>query len=559
MPHNLFSEISIVLAIATVLATVMMLFRQSGILAYILTGVIIGPLGYMAFNSKGTLEVMSSIGITLLLFLVGLEMNPAGFRQVGKSAALIGFGQVVFTSLIGYVVATLLGFPTATAIFIALALTFSSTIIVVKLLSEKKDLGSLYGRIVIGVLLVQDFIALMALVILTSYGAGGKTTSIFSVLLILLKGGSLFLVLNFSGKRFLPKFIGFVARSQELLFLTSIAFALGVANIFASKFIGLSLEVGGFLAGIALSYSSESYHIHSRIRPLRDFFIVMFFIILGSTLALRESIDIWIPVLTFSFFVIIGNPLIVMVIMGLLGYKKRTSFMSGLAIAQVSEFSFVLIQLGGKVGYADERVIAIVTLTGIVTIAISSYLIGGSNWIYKNLSGVLKIFERKNTIEQLLVHKDMTSHVVLVGAHRLGGHLLSVFEKENTKIVDFNPDVIKKMEASGYYAVYGDISDEETQDEVNMLKSKLVLSTIPDMNDNSAILSRIKEAKLVNPPKVIVTANEEWEAKALYEEGADYVILPHFIGAQQIAHMIEEDHDLPRLKEYREKDLVVLG
>lgn len=558
MPNNLFLEISIVLAIATALATVMMLFRQSGILAYILTGIIIGPLGYLAFNSKETLGVMSSIGITLLLFLVGLEMNPAGFKQVGKSAALIGFGQVAFTSLVGYLVATFLGFPTTTSIFIALALTFSSTIIVVKLLSEKKDLGSLYGRIVLGVLLVQDFIALMALVILTSYGVGGKTTSILSILLILLKGGTLFLILNFVGKRFLPKFIGFIARSQELLFLTSIAFALGVANIFASRFIGLSLEVGGFLAGIVLSYSSESYQIHSRIRPLRDFFIVIFFIILGSTLALKESIDIWIPVLTFSFFVIIGNPLIVMIIMGLLGHRRRTSFMAGLAIAQVSEFSFVLIQLGSKIGYANERVVAIVTLTGIVTIAVSSYLIMGSNWLYKILSPALKIFERKNTIEQPLAHKDMENHVVLVGAHRLGGHLLSVLEKENTEIVDFNPDTVKKMESGGYNIVYGDISDEEIQDEANMLKSKLIISTISDMSDNSTILSRVKEAGLANPPKVIVTANEEWEAKMLYEEGADYVILPHFIGAQQIAHMLEEGNDLPHLKEYREKDLAIL-
>lgn len=559
MIEHIFLEIAVVLSMAAVLGVIAMVFRQSGVLAYILTGVIIGPLGYLAFDSKETLEVMSKIGITLLLFLVGLEMNPSGFKQVGKSAILIGVGQVVFTALVGYFIAGLLGFSVMSSVFIALALTFSSTIIVVKLLSEKKDLGSLYGRIVISVLLVQDFIALLALVVLTSYGTGGEATGILSVVSILLKGGALFLIMNFIGKRFLPKFIGFIARSQELLFLTSIAFALGVANIFASSLVGLSLEVGGFLAGIILSYSSENYRIHSRIRPLRDFFVVMFFIILGSTLALKESVDIWIPVLTFSAFVLIGNPLIVTVIMGLLGYKKRTSFMTGLAIAQVSEFSFVLIQLGGKIGYADERVVAIVTLTGIVTIGVSSYLITGSAWLYKILSPMLSIFEKKVTIEKISTYKEMADHFVLAGAHRLGGHIVSVLPKENTVIVDFNPEIVKKLEAEKYRIIYGDISDDEIQDDVNLLNAKLIISTVPDLEDSLTILSRVKNSKSVKIPKVILTANDEWEAKELYEEGADYVILPHFIGAQQISYMIQDDHDLPRLKEFRDRDLDILS
>lgn len=547
------------LAIAAILATVMMLFRQSGILAYILTGIIIGPLGYLAFNSKETLEVMSTIGITLLLFLVGLEMNPSGLKQIGKQAVIVGVGQVIFTAVVGYFISIFLGFSMMASVFIALALTFSSTIIVVKLLSEKKDLESLYGRIIIGVLLVQDFIALLALIFLSGYGISGGRLNLLDILTVFVKGGILFLLLIFIGKRILPRLVGFIAKSQELLFLASIAFAMGIASLFASSFVGLSLEIGGFLAGIALSYSSESYHIHSRIRPLRDFFIVMFFIILGSTLALKESFDILIPVVIFSVFVLIGNPLIVMVVMGLLGYKKRTSFMSGLALAQISEFSFVLMQLGKNIGQIDERSVTIVTLVGIVTITVSSYFILASNWFYKYLSPLLKIFERKITVERILPHKDMAGHIVLVGAHRLGGHLLSVLSKENTEIVDFNPERVKKLEAEEYNVIYGDISDEEIQNEVNMLKAKLIISTVPDISDNLAILGRIKEERTAESPKIILTAMEEWEAKSLYEEGADYVILPHFIGAQQIAHMIAENHDLPRLREYRERDLAVLG
>lgn len=558
MIESLFLEISVVLVLATALAVVARIFRQNPIISYILTGVIVGPLGYLAFNSKDTLEVMSKIGITLLLFLVGLEMNLSGLKQIGKPALIIGVGQVVFTALIGYYISLFLGFAQVVSIYISLALTFSSTIIVIKLLSEKKDLGSLYGRIVVGVLLVQDFIALLVLMFLAGLEKGDGFDAL-NIAAIFLKGGALLLFLMIVGKNILPRFIGFIARSQEILFLFSIAFAMGIASLFASHFVGLTLEIGGFLAGIALSYSSQHYQIHSRIRPLRDFFVIIFFIILGSTLALKESADILMPVLAFSSFVLVGNPLIVMILMGILGYKRRTSFLSGIAIAQISEFSFVLMQLGSKIGQVDERSVTVVTLVGIITITVSSYMIIWGGSLYKIFSPILKIFERRKTVEREFKQKDISGHIVLVGAHRLGEHLLAALPKDATIVVDFNPDAIKQLEQKGFNVVYGDISDEEIQDDINILNAKLVISTVPDITDSLTLLNRIKEASLVQKtPKVIVTAIEEWEGKMLYESGADYVILPHFIGAQQIAQMIEADHDFAQFKEAKSRDLAAL-
>lgn len=559
MIESLFLEISVVLVLATVLAVVARLFRQNPILSYILTGVIVGPLGYLAFNSKDTLEVMSKIGITLLLFLVGLEMNLSGLKQIGKPAVIIGVGQVVFTALVGYYISLFLGFAPVVSIYVSLALTFSSTIIVVKLLSEKKDLGSLYGRIVVGVLLAQDFIALLVLMFLAGIEKGSGF-DVLNIAGVFLKGGALLFLLIIIGKNILPKFVGFIARSQEILFLFSIAFAMGIASLFASNFVGLTLEIGGFLAGIALSYSSQHYQIHSRIRPLRDFFVIIFFIILGSTLALKESTDILMPVLAFSSFVLIGNPLIVMILMGFLGYKRRTSFLSGLTVAQISEFSFVLMQLGSKIGQVDERSVTIITLVGIITITISSYLIIWGNGLYKIFSPLLKIFERKKTIEKEFKQKDISGHIVLVGVHRLGAHLLGVLPKETTVIVDFNPEIVKKLESEGYNVVYGDISDEEIQDNINILDAKLVISTVPDITDSFALVHRIKENSLVRKvPKIVVTAMEEWEARSFYDHGADYVVLPHFIGAQQIAQMIEADHDFALFKGAKQKDLEMLA
>ncbi|MEK7520570.1 MAG: cation:proton antiporter, partial [Patescibacteria group bacterium] len=202
-----FFEIAVILMIAGVFALIGRFLKQPPILAYILTGVIAGPLGYLALDSKETLEIMSRIGITLLLFLVGIEMNVTGLKNIGKAAVIVGLGQVAFTAVIGFLLAQFLGFSVIASVYIAVALTFSSTIIVVKLLSEKKDLHSLYGRLMVGVLLIQDLLALAALVFLAGFGASGNSPGVFDFLLVLLKGAVLFSAIFFMGKNVITAFI----------------------------------------------------------------------------------------------------------------------------------------------------------------------------------------------------------------------------------------------------------------------------------------------------------------------------------------------------------------
>ena len=325
MTSGLF-ELAIIILIAAGLGIAARLLKQPIILAYIFTGIIIGILSFFNLNNRELFQTFSELGITFLLFLVGLEINYSSLRLVGKASVLIGLGQIVFTAVIGYFIALFFDFNQLQSLYIAIALTFSSTIIVVKLLSEKKDSNSLYGKISIGLLLVQDFVAILILIFLAGIQAN-KGIVLSAIILTAIKGLILFIAMLWLGRKILPLVFNKIAQSQELLFLTSLAWCLGIATAVAKT--GFSIEIGGFLAGLALANSSEHFQISAKIRSLRDFFILIFFVILGSSLIFSDFSGLTLPIIVFSLFVLIGNPLIVLIIMGLLGYRKRTSFMCG--------------------------------------------------------------------------------------------------------------------------------------------------------------------------------------------------------------------------------------
>ncbi|MDO8752035.1 MAG: cation:proton antiporter, partial [Candidatus Wolfebacteria bacterium] len=329
-------ELAIIFVAAAVLGVGARLLKQPLILAYLATGVLVAALNLFHFAEGELLKTFSSLGVMLLLFLIGLEINYKTIRSVGRVSLILGLSQIGFTSLFGFLIARVFHFSTLSSLYIAVALSFSSTIIILKLLSEKGDEHSLYGRISIGFLLVQDFVAVLLLVFLTGL-EGQEGFALWPALLTLLQGILLFSAMLFLGQRFLPVLFDLVARSQELLFLVSIAWAFLMVSL-VSK-LGFSIEMGGFLAGLALANSSEHFQIAGRIKPLRDFFLLIFFVILGSSLVFSGIWAIWLPVLVLSLFVLVGNPLIVLALMGFMGYRKRTSFLTGLTVAQISEFS----------------------------------------------------------------------------------------------------------------------------------------------------------------------------------------------------------------------------
>ena len=329
MIESNFVNISLIILFAWGISAVMRIFRQPLVIGYIFTGILVGPYFFDLINSNSGFNTFAQLGLALLLFTVGLHLNPKVIREVGKASLITGIGQVIFTVLIGFSISKLLGFSLISSAYIAIALTFSSTIIIMKLLTDKGDLDSVYGKISIGFLIVQDFIAVFALMFISSISTGDSTLILIAATFI--KGIIAVLVLSLFGVFVLPHLMKIIAKSQEFLFLFSLAWCLALASLF--YFLNFSLEIGALFAGILLAFSPYSSEISSKLRPLRDFFIILFFIAIGSQMVFSDIQQNIIPIVIFSAFILIGNPLIVMVLMKYLGYTKRNGFLAGLTVA----------------------------------------------------------------------------------------------------------------------------------------------------------------------------------------------------------------------------------
>lgn len=531
-----FSQIAVLLAIAGAFGIVARFFRQPLLIGYLLAGLFLGITGII--SDTETVSSLGQIGVTLLLFLLGLEMKLADLPSIGKVALMTGIGQIAFTSTIGFFLARILGFGVLPSVYIAIALTFSSTIIMVKLLSEKKDLSSLYGKIAVGFLLVQDFVAIAILMFLSSVGKGDA--GVIQYLYIAIKAIILFIVVWILSKRLLPTiFDRFIASSPELLFIVSIAWALGFASLVAGP-IGFTLEIGGFLAGLALSNLPEHFQIASRTRPLRDFFLTLFFLYLGTQLVVGAgALSVLPSAVLFSLFVLIGNPLIVLTIMGFLGYKKRTSFLAGLTVAQISEFSLIIVIMGSSLGHISQEHVAMVVMVGVITMTISTYLILGADKIYRHIKKYLSVFERGGKREKAYVMESkLENHIILVGCDRTGKTIAVYLLKRNTPflVVDFNPDVFTKLTAENIPVIFGDITDDEIIEASNLEKARMVISTTSNLEDNLTLIAYLKSIR--NAPASVFTASMRNEAVKLYEAGAKYVIVPDVVAGDHIKHIL---------------------
>ncbi len=530
-------ELGIIIGITVLIAFIMRLLKQPLIIGYILSGIIVGPYLLNIATSTGTIGVFAHMGIALLLFIVGLNLNPKVIKDVGKVSLITGIGQVIFTSVVGFAICRLLDFSLITSIYIAIALTFSSTIIIMKLLSDKSAMGTLYGKISIGFLIVQDIIAMLILMVISSVPEGIQVGSLIYRTITI--GIGLLTAVFIFGIYVLPKITKAIAKSQELLLLFSISWCFILSAIFYS--LNFSMEIGALLAGITLSLSPYRYEISSKMRPLRDFFVILFFVLLGSQMVFTNMAKFIYPIIFLSVFILIGNPLIVMTLMGILGYTKRNSFMAGLTVAQISEFSLILIALGVKIGHLSNEILSIVTIIGLITIAGSSYMIIHSNKLYSFLSKYLKIFEKKgHKIDEHKYHENEDYKIILFGYNRIGYDLLKSFKKTRKKflIVDYDPETIINLAKEGVDCRYGDASDFELLNELNLKGVKMVYSTIPDFDTNVVLINKIREVN--NKAIIIVISHQIDEAMKLYNQGATYVIMPHFLGGHHASTLIEK-------------------
>ena len=533
IPQDLFLmfEIGIMIIIAGILGFLFRLAKQPLIPAYIIAGIILGPLSVGLIQNVEVLRVLSEIGIAFLVFYAGTEIDIGKLREVGKAATLGGIFQILLLFGAGFLVSTWLGFAGRAPIYIGLVVAFSSTMVVLKLLADKKELSSLHGRIIIGILLVQDIAAIIALTVLTT------DFTLASIGLALAKAAIFVIVALILTKAINPIF-RIAAKSTELLLLMAITllfiFALG------SYVAELSLVIGAFFAGLVLANSYYKTEIQGKILPIRDFFAVLFFVALGMQLTLI-SMKFVILLISLLVLVMLFKPIIIMFLIRIFGYTKRTSFFSGNSLAQTSEFSLIIATIGLTLGYIDSGLFSTLVLLTVITMAATTYLIDYDRFLFDHLSWPLnilnKVRSRSEETPNFIIPKKK---IVIFGCHRMGRLFLKAFreEKKGLLVIDYNPDIIRSLIRKRIPCIYGDISNTEVLEKADIWSSEAVVSTIPDIEDNLTLLERIKEKN--KEIIVIVTANSLEEGEKLYKAGADYVILPKVIGGEVGAKLVKK-------------------
>lgn len=532
---HVFAELSLVIVITACVSLFMKLIRQPLILGYILAGLLVGPSVLGLITSVETFEAFSEIGIALLLFIIGMGMNVSELKKLGKVVILTALASLITIGTVGFAASGLMGFTRTESIIIGLALFFSSTIIIIKILSDKKETNRLHGQVAIGVILVEDIVATFALLFIVAGQEGGLDASQVGILLG--KGALLLAGLGFCSIQLLPRISRFMASSQELLFLFAIAWGFGIATLF--ELAGFSIEVGALFAGVALAASPYALEISSRLKPLRDFFVVLFFIALGESLNVTNlAAGIW-PALVLSAIVIALKPFIVISTMGLLGYTKRVSFKTGINLSQISEFSIILVVLAASAGLVRQDISAIITLVAIITIASSTYLMHFDDSLFERFDKIrLHLFEKEVAYKEKRNRSNYP--LVLFGYHHGGHEFIKTFKSINKRylVIDYDPQVIDTLEHQDIPYLYGDATDAEMLDEIGIHNTKLVVSTFSDYEVTTALVQNISR---INPAAVIVChADNKGEAIELYALGATYVMIPHYIGSEKISAFIKK-------------------
>jgi Kef-type K+ transport system membrane component KefB/Trk K+ transport system NAD-binding subunit len=553
--EQIFLQLAIILLTAFIISYLVSLFKQPIIIGYIIAGILISPFIIKLGISTDVISVFSDFGIAFLLFIVGLHLNPKTLKEIGISSLIIGLFQIILTFGVSFLISFgLLGFSAIASIYIGIALSFSSTILIMKLLSDKQDLESLYAKISIGVLILQDIVAAGVLMFMSSASAKGAFSNLAIINLLL--GFGLIIILFLIGFFVLPKFTKRIAKSQELLFLFSICWCFVIAILF--NYLGFSIEIGALVAGVVLSITPYSAEISSRISPLRDFFLIIFFIILGFNADFSNIKYILLSAFVFSLIVLILKPIIIMALSAMFGYTKRTNFLVGISLAQISEFSLIILFLGVALGQINQSVLHTIILTMIITIFLSTYMVMYSQKFYEKCIGFASLFEKKEIKkEKNLMNKEY--YAMLFGYNRIGFSILNALKKFNKKylVVDFNPEIISGLSKLGIPSLYGDVDDVHLLNDLPLNKLHIAISTVPDCETNSLLIDLIR--KVNKKAIIIVRAHSIDDALELYKKGANYVLTPHFLGGEYVSNMILDLKDNEKkYEEEKEKHIKML-
>ena len=546
LSQSVFYEMAALLVLAATVGFIGQTLRQPLVVSFIAVGILAGPSALGIARSEAHIDLLAELGIAVLLFLVGLKLDLALVRRLGRVALMTGLGQVVFTAALGFVIGVGLGLSALTSLYVAIALTFSSTIIIVKLLSDKKEIDSLHGQIALGFLIVQDVVVVLAMIVLSAMGVGGaEGGALGDILLVLLYGGALLAVVILFVRYVATPLVQRLAEAPELL----VAFALAWTTLLAAvgHYLGFGKELGGLLAGVSLASTPYREALAARLASLRDFLLLFFFIGLGAALDLSILGAQIVPALVLSVFVLVGNPLIVLAIMGAMGYRKRTGFLAGLTVAQISEFSLIFMAMGVTLGHVDRDALGLVTLVGLVTIAASTYMISYSHRLYGVFEPVLGVFERSHAGrgEAADTAKPRRADAVVFGLGRYGGAIAERLSARGWHVlgIDFDPGVVRQWRERGLDVVYGDASDPELLSLLPLARARWIVAAVPDHqggvtheDPRHVLLRGLAEQGFAG--RTALAVHHEDSARALDAAGVDLVLSPFRDAADQAVDLI---------------------
>lgn len=537
MLEHVFHQVAALLALCAVVGAAATRLRQPLMVGFLAAGILVGPEALGLVDETEELELLATIGIALLLFVVGLRLDLRLVRSIGPVALATGMGQILATAVLGFGLSLGLGMPTLAALYVAAALTFSSTVIIVKLLADKGEIDELHGRIAIGILIVQDLVVVVVMIALSAFGdtaQGGVLSALVEVVARGVAFGAGILVL---ARWVLPPMLGWLARSPELLALFAVAWAVLLAA--AGDLLGFSEEVGAFLAGVSLASTPYREALGARLVGLRDFLLLFFFIVLGVRFDLDAVGDQLVTAAVLSAFVLLAKPLIILALMGWQGYRARVSFRTGITLAQISEFSLILAALGLGLGHIGEDTVGLITLVALVTIGLSTYLITASGRLYARLAPALSAFERRGARDHTFADDDKTeADVAVVGLGRYGGEIVTALSEAGHQPmgIDFDPRALRAWDKRGLPVLYGDADDPELPQLLPLSSLRWVVSSARSLDTNLGLIQALAQAGYSG--RVAATAMSSQDAQALRKAGADAVLLPFATAAREAVSLL---------------------
>ncbi len=535
-------DFALIVVTATALSFIAKRTGQPTIVAYILTGLLLGPVFFNIVSESEVTRLMSELGLAFLLFLIGIELDFDEIQDILSPVVRIALGQTVLQTSLAFAVSYLLGFSLVETMVLAVCTVFGATPVVVKILADKDEISTLPGKIDVGVLIIQDIILVVTLAVMSAESLSSFTEIGISLGKIVMMSGLIGVLSYTSSRYFLPQVFDRVAENQEALLIHGIAWAFLFISL--SDLLGISIEVGAFLAGLSLGQLPYSAELQERIRPLTNFFIMIFFSSIGLTLERAGLLLYWKEAVLGSLVLMAGNFVIMFYLIDRENFTPETSFLGSINMIQVSEFSLVVGALAVSRGFIDGNILGYLSMMALITMSSSSYIINSNRKIYHRVEHLLQMFESEDKKDVEI--RELKNHALVIGYDELTRNLLPVLKQhyQDVVVVDRNPENIERLASSDYEFIYGDFHHGEIRKASGIEKAQFVLSVAPDPELNRRMLEH------VDPGAIIFLKSDDLEKAAeLYELGAHYVITRNILTGERLSEYIKlylEDESLFR-------------